>query len=1227
MYGYTKRLLALLLSLLFLLSAQAFAQQRLIVKQKPVAVSVSSGWQAVINDLSNQFDITTEPLYDRALKASLAGDGFDAGLYQIVIVSDSSHVKRIEQRLLASGLVEWIEPDYPVFLFNAPNDSLYKYQWYLENNGQEYFGIDRYPGVENDTLRMKTGVPGEDINYLPARDRTGVRTRPLIVITDTGLDTDHPDIADNLWRNPGEIEGNGIDDDRNGFVDDVHGWDFSGDEINFIDIEGDNDPTDSIGHGTHVAGIAGAVSDNSIGIAGVASDPQIVGLKLFPNAFTSVSTRAILYAVEIGADVINMSWGSYYPSQVLEDALNYAHEQGVVLVAASGNFGDSAKIYPAAFDVIITVGGSNSIGEVTFFSSYGSWLDLVAPGRDILSLRADTSDLYADQGEPDLRIIDEQYYLADGTSMSAPIVAGVVAEILAYSPGLPPDRVREILHISADDIVDPYGNGDNLTGFDVFSGYGRVNYADALELVEGRLAKLHLSGRMMTTGSLDVVATAYSEFDQNYDLYIYPAGDSSGVAPVASGIADKIGDTLVSFNGWNGDGRYIVRLEVGDNFDEREVFYTTGPELSITDPEAGDTLQGELVFRGTALAPGFENYVIEIYPVNSPADRDTLLESTGFVGDSILGTSFLGQMPEGSYLLEITMTASGEAYSTSLPVAISQGFVDGFPVGLTDMTDYAPAVYDIDNNGYEEVVITTRSGVRAYNHLGKFVPGGWRFNDGGNFQGPPAVYDIDQDGFGEVAFVSENGLHLYSYDGYEKPGFPKDVPVNNAQNGFPTVFFNDLDGDGYFEIVYVSLDGEIYAYRHDGTSYFASRDGFFGEVNGFVREYLPFVFCEDFNNDSEREIIVVMSNSITVLNTRNAIEPDFLEKAQISNMAGISGACMADFDGDSTLELGVIGRRLDDFAIFAVIMEVDGTIFPGFPKKLDRFNYLINYPAPADLDFDGKAEMVFTISSLDFAEVWAVRSDGTVWGRPNVAGESWLASFRGSAGAPIISDIDGDSLYDIIVRGGNFFPGQNSEKVYAFDLSGQVLEGWPKYSFAHPGSVLYRLHIPVICNFGHDRLSADLLMTSDDTAVYAWELETGYQSIMTAWGQFAADSRNSGILYPTPPEQIIVDADDDQQTAPPHPENFALRQNYPNPFNAETVVSFRLMRSGDIKLEVYNILGRKVKTLARGRFEAGRHAVIWDGRDQSGKPVASGVYFYRLESSQGNLSRKMILLK
>ncbi len=1225
-----KRLSIAVLILLLFSTSELFSQARLIVKLKPETVSLSASWQNSVGDLSNKYAAEIEPIFGESPGSISQGkDDFDRSRYLTLTIPDSSQVDQVLTELNADEAVEYAEIDYMMELYDVPNDSLFHLQWHHQNTGQQYLGIERIPGLQNDTVAIRSGTPGADVKTVEARDKEGNRVKPLLVIIDTGLDTDHPDVADNLWINPNEIPNNGIDDDHNGFIDDVHGWDFSGDTIQFFNLTGDNDPTDGMGHGTHVAGCAAAVTDNGIGVAGVASHTDLMGLKIFPNAFVSISIKAIMYAADMGADVINMSWGNYYQSKALREILQYARSRNVLPVAAIGNFGDSTRTFPASYPETMAIGGTNSDDEVTYFSSYGSWMDICAPAQDILSLRSDTLDMYAENGEPEIRIVDSIYYLADGTSMAAPIVAGAAAEILSYSPGISPDSLRSILTVSADDYVDPYGEGENLPGFDVFSGWGRLNLAAALDLVEGRLAKIDFPQQnSLLEGEAVISGTAFSEFGDDFRLYVAPESDTINQTFISSGNADVMHEQIGSYNGWTESGFYRFTLEVGANSYDRWVYYTEEPEIEIKSPLAGDTVKGVIEFRGTVVSPGFTECRIYKSPVGEPLEREEIIFSSGYVADSLIGTYSLSRVPEGEYTFEIVMTTEDGEYSEEINLFVSNGFAQGFPTSGKGILNYAPAVYDLDGNGRLEAVAASRAGVGAYNHLGRYVPGIWRTITEYDAFGPPAVYDINNDGFGEVSFVTPGKLHLLSHDGYPMPDFPKDLSVEGGQNGYPTVYFADMDEDGYHEIIYVSMEGEVFAYRHDGTSYFASLDGFFAEVPGNMREHIPFVFVDDFNLDGQNEMIVVMRNSISIFNTHNGIEPDWVPDSEISDLTGISGACMADFDGDSLLELGVVGREAVSEQIYVAMMEPDGTYLEAFPKYLDRVNYLINYPAVADLDVDGKAEIAFTISPpIDVAEVWIVRSDGSTISSVGMGEDEPFASFPGTMGPPAFADVDGDGFLDVLVRQGNFFPGRFNEAIYAFDQAGQILPGWPLYTFSNPNIVIYRLHMPTITNLGNDddEIFADLLITADDSSVYAWELPVEYNDMEVAWGHFMYDSRHSGILPPTFGKEPPAVTDSAQN--PPQPAGFFLAQNYPNPFNATTQIQFRLIRSSQVTLDIYNLLGQKVRTMVDEPFSAGEHKIVWNGRDDSGDEVASGVYFYRLKTNLGIVSRKMIMLK
>ena len=290
----------------------------------------------------------------------------------------------------------------------------------------------------------------------------------VIAIIDSGIDYRHDDLAPKVWINPREIPENGLDDDGNGYADDIYGWDFT-DAPNLQAegdyIEGDNEPIDESGHGTHVAGIAGAMPDNGIGIAGVAWECPLMAIRAGLSLGGSSrlqdddSASAIVYAADNGASVVNMSWGSEHRSFVIQDAIDYAYARGVVLVAAAGNSQKPAAIFPAAYRKVIAVASTEQNQQRFYQSNFGASIDIGAPGNVILSTQ-----------------IDNQYRRLTGTSMASPHVAGVAALLLAKRPALTHEEVRHILI----NTTDPVYQEDSDALDERFVGAGTVNAERAL---------------------------------------------------------------------------------------------------------------------------------------------------------------------------------------------------------------------------------------------------------------------------------------------------------------------------------------------------------------------------------------------------------------------------------------------------------------------------------------------------------------------------------------------------------------------------------------------------------------------------------------------------------------------------------------------------------------------------------------------------------------------------
>jgi len=346
--------------------------------------------------------------------------------------------------------VEYAYPDYKIRIANTPNDPDYGRLWGLHNTGTSILG---------------TGFPDADIDA-PEAWKVSTGSRDVVVaILDTGMDYTHPDLIDNVWKNPGETgtdsagndkSTNGIDDDANGFIDDFRGWDFAAN---------DNDPQDDHGHGSHVAGTIGATGNNGIGSTGVNWKVSLVALQIFDSSGSgdfSTALAALEYATQMRFPITNNSWGGSEYVEAFEDALKRNRDAGSLFIAAAGNDRadtDSTPFYPAAFQVenVISVAASDHKDQLAYFSNYGrNSVHLAAPGDNIFST-------FSWGG----------YNYESGTSMAAPHVTGAAALIKAVWPSLTYAQVKTKILESVDEIIAPEFIGKTITG-------GRLNVARAV---------------------------------------------------------------------------------------------------------------------------------------------------------------------------------------------------------------------------------------------------------------------------------------------------------------------------------------------------------------------------------------------------------------------------------------------------------------------------------------------------------------------------------------------------------------------------------------------------------------------------------------------------------------------------------------------------------------------------------------------------------------------------
>ncbi|MEZ4883328.1 MAG: S8 family serine peptidase [Chitinophagales bacterium] len=349
-------------------------------------------------------------------------------LYQIEFEEDKQ-IEAFIRDLKKQDMVDYVEPIPMDYVLAEPNDQYEGQQWYLSK-----------------------------MQVFEAWDITSGSNDVVVAIVDDAIKVTHEDLKDNIWVNEGEIPDNGIDDDGNGYIDDYKGWDAA---------DNDNNPSPPIGspylrHGTHVTGIAAARTNNNLGVASIGNGIKILPIKATEDAQATSAQithgwEGISYAISMGVDVINLSWGSKASSETYQNMINEAHNQGIIIVAAAGNNNDSKKIYPAAYNHVLAVASTDFADKKLTSSTYGDWIDVSAPGGTIISTGSISNDAYE---------------INSGTSMSAPMVTGLLGLMKSYDKTIAADDIVACLLANTDPILD--------SQFATSMGTGRINAYETL---------------------------------------------------------------------------------------------------------------------------------------------------------------------------------------------------------------------------------------------------------------------------------------------------------------------------------------------------------------------------------------------------------------------------------------------------------------------------------------------------------------------------------------------------------------------------------------------------------------------------------------------------------------------------------------------------------------------------------------------------------------------------
>lgn len=719
-----------------------------------------------------------------------------------------------------------------------PNDSLFASQWALQTL--------RAP----EAWRLTTGDPNI-----------------LIAVIDTGMDFKHPDLQTGIWINSGEdlnrnrkvdaSDFNGIDDDGNGFIDDLRGWDFT-DAPSFPDggdyRERDNDPADENGHGTAVTGIIAATANNRLGIAGLAPGCRVMALRAGTSRGLLEEddvASAIVYAVMNGARLINMSFGDVVVSPMLRDIIRFAHGRGVVMVASAGNSSTDTPHYPSGFSETIAVGASTRHDQLAGFSNFGATIDVVAPGAEIWTT-----------------VLGGKYAQFGGTSASAPFVSALAGLLLSRFPNWNNEMVRAALTNSARDL------GEN--GWDRFYGAGRIDAAAALQIEQAARAEIHAPtmDAGFSSGTLLIRGTALGAFVRGYELS-YGLGDDPQKWTLISRSENRqvLADSLGVWPLANlPDTSYVLRLVVvlqnGRSVEDKiRIFLDRTPprfgKVKMTPMIDGnlhsvliefttdDLCQSVLWWRtkGSAgnHAPLFSNYSSKTPRLNFSQRLAT--GEIEFFLEAINRAGLKQTNHNENYVLHLSQPPINTAAFVEVTLQDAAPNPESLPAGWL-----LNRASDFNGNGRGEIIMSVYDQNGGAGPLAIFERSDAGFAKRFATGHPGIPRDVgDGDGDGRLEVLGGIGPNSFIYEASAPNSFPNQLAWSDT-NDFWASRYTDLDGDGRGEIIGRRGDRfEVLENRGDNHYQFtASLPNFTGGTN---LTGVPHSEIGDFDGDGRTEIL------------------------------------------------------------------------------------------------------------------------------------------------------------------------------------------------------------------------------------------------------------------------------------------------------------------------------------------------------------------------------------
>ena len=1187
---------------------------------KPLEISLNRGRLSVgLEELDLYFNekniLSIEPWIKSASEEDRDGDVYLNRIYRVYL--NGSSVNNPEEAINSISQLEstlYAEREYIRRPFYEPNDPSFDNQCSIS-------------AIKADLAWDYWNIPNE----MPGSKNI------LLASVDTGVDYTHPDLLDNIWINQGEIpdwvyeapetnldnddfisaneiasfmltqsdfngdgfinirdalyEGSpfidGIDNDGNGYKDDLLGWDASGENG-----ESDNDPFPKQGsgiyydggwaHGTHVAGILGATTDNNEGMSSTVFNGSILSIKASRENGSDLNEplindgySAITYAAKAGyysnsKTIINCSWGGDGFNSSEQSVVNNAvNMYGAIVVAAAGNGDEDGwsemyeAHYPASYDGVVSVCAVNCSGIWGNWATYHPTVDLAAPGDAVYST-----------------VIDGAYQTWDGSSMASPNAASAMGLLWSYYPDWTNNDIVEQIAISADSTI--YSLSGN----------------DAYEDCKGEEGSYCLGA-----GMVDVNKAIGQGFSPNIETgdyeFIEIVGDGDGI--INPGETGYLRFKLKNVRGW------ADALNVG---------------ASLSSSDSGITILDDYAFYGNILS-GDSLYNDDMYKVVFSSD----------VYDRVVDfrLSVSGNSVDYSYNRSLE-------YSEIIP-SINQS---GFPISTFEIRA-TPLVIDIDGDGEKEMIVCDRANsIRVYSANGTEVINDiFPYDTGNQIWGSPSAADMDGDGNIDFAVVSKS-KSLFLFD---KNGLKARYNSNKYLVGTPAI--GNVDSDADLEVVFggYANNNQIYAINPDGTQvdgypidigdktkagvalYDFNGNGIDDIVVGTDNSKMYLIYDDGsiapgFPYSVQNKIqaapsVYLIEGSPVIFfgsNDKNfyAINSDGSERFMVATGDKVqTSPSFLDYNGAVYTFFGS-----NDDKVYAV-NAIDGSALEGWPK--DVTGSVVGSIIFANLDGDGEPEII-SLTDKGYINIY------------NLSGNSYryspLENDFPFSGSPMVSDIDGDSDLEIIAgSGGN---------LVMIDLkTSGLLDGyWSEFrgGFERRGSSsLGGCMNSSYCNYDSDavwddgscsiasnqcsdgRLGCDCNDTCNGIDILDCNGDCAGGKVVDVCGKCGGDGPLPGFNC----EGEILSIEKDL-----FPFEFGINRVYPNPFNPIASINYGLPESSQIMIRAYNIHGKEIAVLYNGYRDKGYHKVIWNASSFS-----SGLYFIRIESGNYIHTQKVLLVK